>query len=440
MQIKLFNTLSKNKEIFTPLCKKISIYVCGPTVYDYIHIGNARSLVIYDCLYRLMRHIYKKENVIYVRNITDIDDKIIHKAKDLQISPVDVSEKYTQAFYKDYKYLGCLDPDIQPKATEHMEEMISMISSLIDKDIAYITASGIYLNVSKIENYHCFCKASDAIDIEEDTQGKLNKADFVLWKFRDRAEYGYESKFGYGRPGWHIECSAMSTKYLGEEFDIHGGGIDLAFPHHTNEIAQNKGCFPNSKFANLWMHNGFLTTSGKKMSKSLGNFITIKDLYNVNPELIRFTLINTHYRKPLDYKDTNEAKSSMDYIYRALKYCDGLDATPSDKFLELLCDDLDTHKALQYIMELAYKIHKTYSAADANMLRACAGILGLGNNSYEQWFMADENSEILHIIKLRSEAKKRQDWKAADFFRSQLEEKNVILEDNKDGTTTWRRK
>ncbi len=456
MKLTLFNSFSRQTENFIPLnTKLIKMYVCGPTVYDRPHIGNARSVVVYDILYRILNHLYGSDNVRYVRNITDIDDKIIDKARKDDVSIQSLTKKTTEYFHHDMEYLGCLRPNIEPKATEHLDDMILIIQKLLDKDIAYISNEHVYFDVSKAHKYHklsgrSFDDARDSVRIQP-TEGKRNSGDFVLWKpcnDSDPESAKYNSPFGIGRPGWHIECSAMSYRFLGETFDIHGGGADLIFPHHTNEIAQSCCAFEGSEYAKTWVHNGFLTVNSEKMSKSLGNFITVQDLIekNIPGDVIRLFLLSNNYRKPLDYneKAIKDAQHTLDYWYRAinslgLEMSNDISRIPTD-FMEALCDDMNVNKAIVIMNNHAKKIFKNQDSESAEILLSCAKFLGLMNKTSNEWFSADIDSDYVeNLINQRNNAKKVKDWQKADSIRNELLEKNIEIEDLRDGTTKWRK-
>jgi len=459
MELSLYNTLAREKEIFTPADKNlIKIYVCGPTVYDYPHIGNARSVVVYDVLYRLLISLYGKNNVLYVRNITDVDDKIIDRARLLQIKIGDLTATTTQYFHDDMDYLNCLRPTIEPKATAHINEMIDIIESLIAKGCAYIADGHVYFDVLSAKEYTRLSGRSldemlQGVRIETD-ENKRHTSDFILWKPKsdnEELEANFTSPWGTGRPGWHIECSAMSHKYLGENFDIHGGGADLIFPHHTNEIAQSTCAFPGSKFAKTWVHNGFLTVDSEKMSKSLGNFVTVNDLRNktIQGDPLRLFLLSAQYRKPLDFNDKALADShkTIDYWYRALE---GIEVghTPNsfpEDFLSALLDDLNTPLAIKIINDYARLAHSSTDINDkknyATLVLACANLIGLMHASSQEWFKGNHNeSEIDALVAARALAKNEKNWAKADNLRQTLEDIGIILEDKSDGTTSWRKK
>ena len=466
MQLSLYNTSSRKREIFRPIDKNlIKMYVCGPTVYDHPHIGNARSSVVYDVLYRILIQAFGQEKVRYVRNITDVDDKIIDRARELDIKIDDLTTKTTADFHLDMQYLNCLPPTIEPKALEHIPEMIQITQKLLEGGYAYIAEGHVYFDITKAKDYTALSHRSleemiHSVRIEH-SEGKKHPGDFVLWKpteLYSKLAPGeqlppgveFESPWGWGRPGWHIECSAMSHKYLGENFDIHGGGADLIFPHHTNEIAQSTSAFPGSNFANYWVHNGFLTVGGEKMSKSLGNFVTVKDLRDkkVPGEALRLVLLTTHYRKPLDYNDKalSDAVKTLNYWYRAL---DGLDLSepmeelPED-FIAPLLEDLNTPLALTKINELTKLVHSAVTPEEkkiyAKALLSGARFLGLLMLSPEQWFGSSAGGATIDdLIAQRAAAKKDKNWALADQIRAQLLEQGIVLEDKPGGETIWRR-
>jgi len=444
------NSLTRTKDLFKPINpKKISMYVCGPTVYDNPHVGNARSLVVFDLLYRVLNKLYGRNNVTYVRNITDVDDKIIEAAKQKNVSIEKITNDVTKIFNQNTKDLNCLTPSVEPKATEHIKEMIDMISSLIKKNLAYENKGHIYFLISGFKGYG---KLSNK-KIDELVAGsrvevsdlKKNPLDFILWKPALSDEPGWESPWGRGRPGWHLECSVMSEKYLGKEFDIHGGGLDLLFPHHENEIAQS--CANNSSkiLANYWVHNGFLTMKKEKMSKSIGNIETITEvLENYNGQVIRLALLSAHYKQPLDWNNNllEQSKTNLEKWYELYDEKD-TDADISDIF-SLLLDDLNTPKYFA-------KLHDLYNSAakgDANKRKefnsACR-LIGIFNEKKEALTQKkkdqskiDENY-ILTKINERINARKAGDFKLADQIRDYLLNKGIIIEDKQD-KTEWKYK
>jgi cysteinyl-tRNA synthetase len=449
MSLYLYNSLSAQKELFVPLDEKlIKMYVCGPTVYDLIHLGNARSLVVYDVLYRTLKHIYGADSVLYVRNITDVDDKINIRAKELGISIFELTEQTTQAFHQDTAYLNCLEPNIEPKATQHLEQMISMIQKLLSNGSAYIQNNTVYFDVTCFQDYGKLSgrKLDELISgarIEVETS-KRHPQDFVLWKPEDSHDDPsavFDSPWGKGQPGWHIECSSMAHHYLGTDFDIHGGGVDIIFPHHTNEIAQSCRAFPGSKYAKYWVHNGLLKSNGEKMSKSLGNFFTVADIreQHIPTDVIRYTLLNTHYHKPLDFNDNvmREAKENVEYLTRVTKDIqDNYYAEIAEEFLSFLFDNLNTHAALNYILKLAKIANKTGDQKIKESIKYCANFLGLLElQSISNQQVSTE--EVEKLISQRAEAKLAKNWQLADKIRDDLKAKGVILEDLKNGRTIW---
>ena len=464
--IKLFNSLTKNKEVFIPIdAGNIKIYVCGPTVYDRPHIGNARSIVIYDLWFRLFLNVFPK--VTYIRNITDVDDKINAASLAKNIPIGQLTSEVLKLFYQDISVLNVLPPSYEPKATEHIAEMILMIKKLIENGHAYVSENHVLFDVKSYKNYGQLSNRN----IDEMIAGsrvelasyKNDPLDFVLWKpagANDDASSVFESPWGNGRPGWHIECSAMSNKYLGANFDIHGGGADLQFPHHENEIAQSKCANPSSFYAKYWVHNGFLTVNGEKMSKSLNNFFTIKDLLNKNipPMATRYLLLSTHYRKPLDFNDKAlfDAKKSIEKFYSVIGDCvlrnDGTENAYLNQITEHLSDDLNTPLAFSLLHEMVKSI-KNFGKNSADNTKEnliqnfiqCLDFLGLYDVNYflELPKNSDEDNVdenyILEKIAARKVAKANKNWAEADAIRKELLERNVILEDVVGGETKWHR-
>lgn len=448
MPIVLHNTLTRQKESFAPLDpKNVRLYVCGPTVYDFAHIGNARPYVIFDVLNRLLRNLYPK--VTYARNITDIDDKIINASRDKGEEIYDLTERTTQYFREDMKSLGNVPPDIEPHATAHVGEMIAMIESLIEKEFAYESDGHVLFAVKAFPHYgqlsrcnHDEMLAGARVEI---APYKRNPEDFILWKPSDEGVPGWESPWGRGRPGWHIECSAMSLKYLGETFDIHGGGQDLIFPHHENEMAQSQACFGPQTFARVWLHNGMLTVNGEKMSKSLGNFITMRQLIEKMPgELVRFVLLSSHYRQPLDWNDqaVAQGRQSLDRLYNALRgQTINPDVHAAESVKMALEDDLNTPLAISALHEIATQLNKAEDEREKNqlasVLKASGKWLGLLQQDPEAWFKGeirvDENT-ILELIRLRNEARANKDFAQADRLRDTLLDMGILLEDGAEGT------
>ncbi len=438
----LFNTLHRAKEPFEPLDPNhVRMYVCGPTVYDFAHIGNARPVVVFDVLARLLKRLYPK--VTYVRNITDVDDKINAKALETGEDIRAITEKTAKAFHEDMAALGALEPDFEPRATEHIAEMIAMIETLIETGNAYMADGHVLFDVPSWGDYGKLSRndrdaivAGARVDV---AAYKRDPADFVLWKPSSGTEPGWDSPWGFGRPGWHLECSAMSAKYLGEEFDIHGGGQDLIFPHHENEIAQSRCSHGTDIMAKYWVHNGYLMVEGEKMSKSLGNFYTVHGLLDEFPgEAIRLALLQTHYRKPLDFtKDgIGEAKRVLDKWYRLLDAVPAGDAGVPGQVVAALEDDLNTPQAISELHQLAQR-------GDHARLKSAAGLLGLLEQDPGDWFKwrpagALSDDDVGALIERRARARADKDFALSDRLRDELAENGVVLEDGPEGTT-WRR-
>ncbi len=479
--IKVFNTLSGKKEDFVPLNSgKVNMYVCGITAYDVCHLGHARSAIVFDIIKRYLR--YRGYDVTHVRNITDIDDKIIARAAEEKISTEEVAKKYSEEYYRDMELLGVSRADIEPNATDHIKEMIENVQGLIDKDYAYSVDGDVYFEVSKFPSYGKLSKknkddlmAGARVDVDERKKSPL---DFALWKASKEGEPFWESPWGKGRPGWHIECTAMSSKYLGESFDIHGGGADLIFPHHENEIAQSEA-FTGKPFVRYWMHNGFITVDNEKMSKSLGNFFTIKEiLEKFEPEVVRYFLLTTHYRSPIEFSDAqlNEAELSIDRYYTTvMRINDFLETTVTaekitssaeledllssfrEKFHNAMNDDFNTASVLGFIFELVREVNrfldlnpsgqkaKDLVTRTKELLAEGGDVLNIFNKTPVEWYRSlmkvkkiELAEEMLHNkIAERREARKQKDWDTADNIRKELAEKGIILEDKKDGTA-WK--
>ncbi|MBS0185298.1 MAG: cysteine--tRNA ligase [Proteobacteria bacterium] len=457
--LQIYNTLTHQKEIFYPLDpNNVRLYVCGPTVYDYAHLGNARVYVIFDVLNRLLRYLYP--SVTYVRNITDIDDKIIQASLTSGNSISEITERTTKAFQEDMKSLGNLVPTFEPKATEHLSEMIQMIQTLIEKGHAYEVDGHVLFQVTSDPSYGSLSRQG----LEDMISGarieiapyKKDPRDFILWKPSTGSMPGWESPWGYGRPGWHIECSAMSSKYLGETFDIHAGGQDLIFPHHENEQAQST-CFSNKPFVRHWMHNGYLIVNGEKMSKSLGNFLTVRDLLKkASGEVLRYGLLSVHYRQPLDWTDEGlkQAQNSLCRLYTSLRLAPKQDSDSPNlnkEFLSALEDDLNTPLALHVLHKLASDINKSTSekekASLAHQLKSSGAFIGLLTEDPDIWFQKstqnckENDLEGLHIecqIEARNKARQERNFKESDRIRQHLFEAGIILEDTPTGTL-WRR-
>ena len=454
----LHNTLSRSKEPFEPLHEgRVGMYVCGPTVYDFAHIGNARPVVVFDVLYRLLKTLYGE--VTYVRNITDVDDKIIKGAAENNEPIEALTERTTKAFHEDVAALGALAPDREPRATEYIDDMIALIEKLVEGGHAYESEGQVLFHVPSMADYgklsRCNREEMIAGARVEVAAYKKDPADFLLWKPSDDDQPSWDSPWGQGRPGWHIECSAMSTKILGETFDIHGGGLDLVFPHHENEIAQSQCAQPNGGFARVWLHNGYLMVEGEKMSKSLGNFYTVHDLLDEFPgEAIRLLLLKTHYRQPLDFtKDgLRETKRELDGFYSALRNAADvqvLPAEPSSASLAGLLDDLNTPLAITHLHRCLGSLneaddHGSKVAAKTNLLSS-AHVLGLLQHDSEDWFRwapagaaEIDEAEIEAMIEKRTQARTDKNFAESDRIRDELAEAGVVLEDGPGGTT-WRR-
>lgn len=456
VDIYLHNTLKRRKEKFVPIdCCNVRMYVCGPTVYDRAHLGNAKTAVMFDVWYRLLRQIYGKENVTYVSNITDVDDKILNKHKETGKSIREITEQTFDWYIEDMKKLNVLDPNFRPRATEYINEMIEIVKRLIENGHAYEADGQILFDVNSMPEYGYLSGrsmnemlAGARIDVAD---YKKNAADFILWKPSDSDQPGWNSPWGYGRPGWHLECSAMSSKLLGNDFDIHGGGSDLIFPHHENECAQSCCAFEGSKFANYWLHAGMLMVDGVKMSKSLGNFFTVDEILSkFPPEALRLLFLTTHYHQPFNFTfdGLQNAKMSLDKFYNALlKNIDVKleDVAPDERVLEAMSDDLNTPLALSYLHEQVNNLNKAETLEDKikykSLLMASAGILGLLWQDPEAWFKGeagDDDADIEAKIEARAEAKKNKDWALADIIRNELKEQGIVLEDSPTGTT-WKR-
>ena len=445
----LTNSLGNKKDKFIPIDpKKIGMYVCGPTVYDNPHIGNARPLVIFDILFKVLKCKYGKNSVTYVRNITDIDDKIIISSKEKKISIDDLTNEITNIFHKDCKYLNCENPTHEPKATENIDLMIEMINKLIENKFAYEKNNHIYFEVSKFKDYGKLSnkKLDDLIAGArvEISKNKKNPADFVLWKPSEENEPSWESPWGKGRPGWHLECSVMSKKFLGDKFDIHGGGRDLIFPHHENEIAQSRCANENEVFANYWVHNGFITISSEKMSKSQGNILKIDSLRNkVNGQVLRLALVSTHYKQPLDWNDKllSECEKTINKWYESYTDIEKQSLIP-DEYLAPLYDDLNTPGYIANLHKLFEKSQKG-NLKDKEIFVSACNFIGLLSENKNDWHNFKQSlskiteDEIKQKINERNLARKNKDYKEADKIRNELLDKGVLIED-KDDTTIWK--
>jgi cysteinyl-tRNA synthetase len=468
--IKIYNTLTRKKEIFQPRqAGKVGMYVCGMTVYDLCHIGHARVMVVFDSVARYLRH--AGYELTYVRNITDIDDKIIQRAQENNEDISQLTERFIDAMHEDEKALSVLPPDIEPRATQSIDAIVVMIETLLRNKLAYVGGNGdVFYSVARFKNYGQLSgknlddlQAGERVDID---QAKQNPLDFVLWKMAKPDEPAWRSPWGMGRPGWHIECSAMSTCCLGNHFDIHGGGMDLQFPHHENEIAQSEGA-TGEKFVNLWMHNGFVRVNEEKMSKSLGNFFTVREvLKKYRPEIIRFFILSSHYRSPLNYSDEqlNDAVAALTRLYTALRGVKTIhqivETEYKNRFEQAMDDDFNTPVGLSVLFDLARELNKAkdkdQAQADilASTLKSLASLLGLLQDDPESFLKgqaialntndsgaseAISEAEIEHQIQARLDAKKAKNWALADQIRNELKEQGVILEDAPNGNCTWRR-
>jgi cysteinyl-tRNA synthetase len=449
MELKLYDTLTREKRVFTPIDPaRVLMYVCGPTVYDFAHIGNARPVIVFDVLFRLLRHIYGEKHVTYVRNVTDVDDKINARAAERGVSIRDLTEETYKNFKADVAALGCLPPTIEPRATEHIEEMKTLVERLVKSGNAYVAEDNVLFHVPSMKDYG---KLSNR-PLDEMIAGarvevapyKKDPQDFVLWKPSKPGEPAWPSPAGIktpGRPGWHIECSAMSWRHLGETFDIHGGGIDLVFPHHENEIAQSRCAFHTPVMANYWMHNGFLQVEGEKMSKSLGNFVTIQELLRDWPgEVVRFTMLQTHYRQPINWTASGlrDAQKNLDnWVALTANTAPGYLCADA---LDALFDDLNTPKAFAALHELRGEAANGAKPAAA-CLKATAQLLGLLHVSASDWTsfrpasITIDEGKVINLIEARNAARKAKDFKESDRIRDELAAMGVVLKDSKDGTT-----
>ena len=475
--LKIYNTLTRSKQEFIPKHPgKVGMYVCGMTVYDYCHIGHARVMVVFDTVARYLRH--AGFDLTYVRNVTDIDDKIIQRANDNGEDFSDLTRRFIDAMHEDERALAVLPPDIEPKATQSIDDIISMIAKLIEREFAYVGGNGdVFYAVNRFKGYGKLSgkniedlNAGERVDVDN---AKRDPLDFVLWKMAKPGEPSWESPWGQGRPGWHIECSAMSTCCLGNHFDIHGGGMDLQFPHHENEIAQSEGA-TGEPFVNYWMHNGFVRVNEEKMSKSLGNFFTVREvLKQYRPEVIRFFILSSHYRSPLNYSDEqlNDAAVALTRLYTALRGVEisdvAIDADYKQRFEQAMDDDFNTPVALAVLFDLARELNKAKvnqpetSRQLASSLKKLGGLLGIlqhdaedylkgitlggmlageqGSDSFSAAGQVQSNDSIEQQVMLRLEAKKSKNWTLADKIRDELKQFGIVLEDRSDGTTDWRR-
>ena len=454
-EIYLHNTLKQRKDKFIPIdADNVRMYVCGPTVYDKAHLGNAKTPVVYDVLYRLLCHVYGKEHVTYVSNITDVDDKILNKHKETGKSIHEITEQTYNWYIDDMTKLNVLSPNYRPRATEYIPEMIKLVELLLKNGHAYIADKQVLFDVDSMPNYGFLSGRSMKEMVAgarvEIADYKKNPADFILWKPSDADQPGWDSPWGYGRPGWHLECSAMSSKLLGNDFDIHGGGSDLIFPHHENECAQSCCAYPGTHFAHYWVHTGMLMINGVKMSKSLGNFYTVDEILAKYPaEALRLLFLTTHYHQPFNFtfEGLEQAKNILDKFYNALLKNADIPAEktePSEKLIAALCDDLNTPLALSYLHETLGNLNKAETKEERikykSDLLANAYMLGLLYNDAESWFKGavSDDAEIEALIAKRAEAKKNKDWATADAIRNELKERGIVLEDGPTGTT-WKK-
>ena len=450
MALRLYNTLTRRKDDFRPLDpERVRLYVCGPTVYDRAHIGNARPVIVFDVLFRLLRHLYGADHVVYARNITDIDDKIIARAAERGISIRELTEGTARGFDEDVAALHGLKPSVEPRATEHIPEMIAVTERLVAAGHAYAAEGHVLFAVGSMASYgrlsHRTLDEMVAGARVEVAPYKRAEGDFVLWKPSAPDEPGWDSPWGRGRPGWHLECSAMSWKHLGEQFDIHGGGLDLIFPHHENEVAQSCCAFDTPFMAQVWMHNGFLQVEGQKMSKSLGNFVTIHDLLATEAfggrawpgEVLRLAMLRTHYRQPIDWtvKALEEAERTLDRWYAAAGEADPA-AAPAAAVLDELSDDLNTPGAIA-------ALHGLFGMGDRGGAVAAARLLGLLQEAPAAWAARRraaaglDAAEVEALIEARLAARRARQWGESDRIRDALAARGVVLKDNKDGTTSW---
>jgi cysteinyl-tRNA synthetase len=462
--IRIHNSMTGEKQLLQPIIPgQVRMYVCGMTVYDYIHIGHARMLTAFDMVSRYLR--YRGFKVTYVRNITDIDDKIIKRAAENGELIGAVTGRFIQAMNEDTEALGLMRPDFEPRATQYVPNIIAMIGQLIDRGYAYSAADGdVLYSVAKFEGYGKLSgkrladlRAGARVEVDE---GKRDPLDFVLWKHAKPGEPSWDSPWGAGRPGWHIECSAMSTAILGTHFDIHGGGMDLKFPHHENEIAQSCGA-NGDKFANLWMHNGFVNIDDEKMSKSLGNFFTVREVLPRlrHPEVLRYFILSSHYRGPINYslEQLEQADSALLRIYTALRDLPLVAAAESEysaRLREVMDDDFNTPEAIAVLQNITREVNsakaagqKAKAAALGAELRSLGGVLGLGQVDPQVWARLGvakpgatlTDAAIDERIAARIAARKTKNWAESDRIRDELVEAGVVLEDKPDGTTSWRR-
>jgi cysteinyl-tRNA synthetase len=462
MPLQLYNSLTRRKEVFEPIDPdRVRMYVCGPTVYDTAHIGNARAVVVFDQLYRVLRESYGADHVTFVRNITDVEDKIIAAAQANGETIEDLTARTTAAFHADMAALNALPPDVEPRATAHIPQMLAMIERLIGLGHAYAAEGHVLFAVGSWPEYGKLSRRSRDEMIAgarvEVAPYKRDPGDFVLWKPSDPDQPGWESPWGRGRPGWHIECSAMSEAHLGESFDIHGGGVDLIFPHHENELAQSESAHGGRRFVNFWVHNGFLSVDSTKMSKSLGNFVTVHELLDqgVPGEVMRLALLSTHYRDPLDWTDARlqQARQTLDRWYRALlepsyPVSDKQpEVTRAPEVMQALQDDLNTPLALSSLHQLTRGIYSEVDPAQRgrqqHALVISAQLLGLLRETPGEWLRrggaSRHDADIDRRIAERTLARRERRFADSDHIRDELAAEGIVLEDRPDGTTEWRR-
>ncbi len=457
--LKIYNTLAREKQTFKPIVAgKVSMYVCGMTVYDFCHLGHARVMVVFDMVSRWLRA--SGYDVTYVRNITDIDDKIIKRANENNESITQLTQRFIDAMDEDSAKLGVIRPDIEPKATEFLDGMLNMISALVEKGFAYPAENGdVFYAVNKFDGYGKLSgksledlRAGERVEVDS---FKRDPMDFVLWKAAKPGEPSWDSPWGKGRPGWHIECSAMSSHHLGQHFDIHGGGQDLQFPHHENEIAQSEAAHSHDgkpcQMVNYWMHNGFVRVDDEKMSKSLGNFFTIRTvLEQYDAEVVRFFILRAHYRSPLNYSDQHldDAKSALTRLYTALRGAEVTDVTvdwqhpQAARFKDAMDDDFNTPEALAVLFDLANEVNRTKDKEALRLLKGLAGVLGLLQRKPDAFLQGTgtvtAELDVEGLIQARLMAKKNKNFAEADAIRKQLADAGIVLEDTPQGTT-WRR-
>lgn len=459
--LSIYNTITRQKEDFKPINdNKVNMYVCGVTVYDYCHIGNARTFTAFDVIVRYLR--YRHYQVNYVRNITDIDDKIIKRANENNEDFNTVVQRYTQAMYEDFGALGLLKPDHEPRATQYIPQMIALIKNIINNKHAYIGNNGdVYFDVRSFPDYGCLSnhnieqlESGARVEISE---AKRDPLDFVLWKLAKPGEPSWDSPWGEGRPGWHIECSVMSMNLLGETFDLHGGGRDLIFPHHENEIAQSQAA-TNKAFVKYWLHAGFLQIEKEKMSKSLGNFLTIRDvLKDHSPEVLRYLLITSQYRSPLIYTDDAlmQARQALVRFYTALRFLPAAEMIANssfeEQFIQAMDDDFNTPIALSVLFDLAHEVQRlrvkdiNLAAQYGALLKHLGGVLGILQNEPDVFFQTTVKSNEMQVdpkkiealISARQLARQSKDWAEADRIRNELTKMSIVIEDGPNGTT-WK--